>query len=182
MQAPFSFKRWRIFLFYCCLEEYKLVSPNTTNGFQGINSCRAACSEHGMVVMPLDSDDDRKAIVGLEEYKVWELVITASIEVVDNFASSTFFSRPGGKRVDFIRHTWPAGRWQLLRPRTYSVIIHYNWYYTEDYFSNEFFKYKDIKCACKWPGESRACTITMTWWCIYCNRRNFRREFNRPFA
>ena len=145
----------KIFFFSCFLLEYKLVKLDTTKDFQGLTSCRTVCKDIGMVPMPLDSDNDKRAIIELADYDYNSIVITGAIEIVDTFGFSLFFSKPGGKRVDFIRYSRysTAGRWQLIRPRTYSVIIYLSQYFNEDYFSNLSFKHKDIFCACKLPGE-----------------------------
>ena len=156
------FKRWTTFLFFCCLEQYKLVSVQTTYERVEISACRKACADHGMVLMSLDSDNDRKAIVSLSDYKHARssLVVTDAIEILDKSRSSKFFSRPGGKQVNFIHlaSIIGAGRgWRLHG--TYSIVIYYDLYYAREYRDGVG---KNDKCACK-LGE----------WCLYNRHVDF---------
>ena len=139
---------WKTFLFCCCLEPYKLVTLKTTETFGEIKACRKACRENGMVLMPLDSEYDRKAIVNLPWYKDSSVVITDAIEIVDNSGSSTFFSSPGGKQVTFIHLFSTIGKRQSNTPGTYSIVIYHG-----EYYSRESVVGKDYECACKLPGE-----------------------------
>ena len=116
-----------------------------------------------MVVMPLESDDDRKALSKLADHDPRDLIITGAIEIVDNYGNSTFFSRPGGKTINFIKFSGYPGRWQVIRPKTHSVIIYSEGYFPEDFFSRSFFWVKHLTCACKLPGEC----------CLYNRFANF---------
>ena len=101
-----------------------------------------------MVLMPLDSAYDRKAIVNLLAYKGSTVVITDGIEILDNSGSSRFFSRPGGRQVSFIHLASTIGKRQSNTPGTYSIVIYHDQYYARDSVVG-----KDDKCACKLPGE-----------------------------
>ena len=108
--------------------------------------------------MPLDSDNDRKAIISLPGYKASSLVITNGIEILDSSGSSTFFSSPGGKQVNFIHLASKIGKRQSHTPGTYSIVIYYDLYYSRDSVVG-----KDDVCACKLPGER----------CLYSRHADF---------
>ena len=148
----------RTFLFCCCLEPYKLVKLKTTNQSEEIKACRKACRENGMVLMPLDSAYDRKAIVNLLAYKGSTVVITDGIEILDNSSSSRFFSRPGGRQVGFIHLASTIGKRQSNTPGNYSIVIYHDQYYTRESVVG-----KNDECACKLPGE----------WCLYIRHVDF---------
>ena len=101
--------------------------------------------------MPLDSDNDRKAIVNLSGYDGSSLVITAGIEIVGNFGYSTFFASPHGKEVNFIHPASTIGKRQSNTPGKYSIVIYHDQYYSRDSVVD-----KDDVCACK-LGERRLC-------------------------
>ena len=99
--------------------------------------------------MPLDSDADREAIVNLPGYSGSSLVITAGIEILDNSGSATFFSKPGGKQINFIRLASTIGQRQSDTPGTHSIVIYHREYYARDSVVD-----KHDVCACK-IGEQR---------------------------
>ena len=143
------------FLVSCCLEQYKLVPVFTSKGVQDARiSCRRHCSDHGMVLMALDSDLDRQGIVELSEYRKWMLVITDGMEVVTRNSNGllhyTYFSRLGGKNIRFIDDHIEVDH-VVLGPGIYSLILHKTFYFSEYYFYGE--GYDEFHCACKLPGE-----------------------------
>ena len=111
-----------------------------------------------MVLMPLERDYDRRAIIDLPGYKGSSLVITDGIDIVDIFGYSTFFSSPGGKQVNFIRLASTIGKRQSNIPGVYSIVIYYDQYYSRDSVVG-----KNDKCACKLPGE----------WCLVNRHADF---------
>ena len=105
-----------------------------------------------MELWALDSDRDIWTIIRSEEYRSDRVVVTESIEVVDKNGSSAFFSRPRGKRINFIKYRWaqPNYPWSDFG-EIYSVaIFDYN-------FLRERFKKMDrfdhYDCACKQSGK-----------------------------
>ena len=163
--VPITFKRWRTFLFSCCVEQYKLVHWSIFKQFHGLNSCRKACGDYNMSLLPVDSVEDISTIIQDPNYRGRSITVTNAVEVVDISGSSTFFSKPGGKQVDVIQYSeyLTQGRWNVLGPRTYGVVIHWHKFYNEDYFSNARFQHKNITCACKLSGK----------WCLYIRRPFF---------
>ena len=139
---------FKLFVLSCCLERYKLVRLSTTKRFQEISACREACYKHGMELMPLNSDRDREAIVSLPQYNGNWLVITDGIEIVGESGDQQFFSKPGGKQVDFIRLASKIGLRQSNTPGTYTIVIYHREYYSRDSVVD-----KNDACACKVPGE-----------------------------
>ena len=150
-----ALKTFLLPLFSCCPEPYKLVSLNTTKRYQEISACRKTCWKYGMHLMPLDSDEDRKAIVTLPGYTFSSLVITDGIYIVNNPGSSTFFSSPGGRQVNFIHLASTIGKWNS--PGTHNIVIYHHNYYSRDSVVD-----KNDKCACK-LGE----------WCLYNRHADF---------
>ena len=134
-----------MFSFSSCLEQYKLVSLKSTEQFQGIDACLAACSDVGMGLMQLLSDLDRQVIVSLPDYNQWNMVITDGIEVLDKSGSATFFSSPGGKQINFISLTSTIGKRRSNTPGTYSIVIYRTHYYSRDSMLNTT---KNDQCAC----------------------------------
>ena len=98
--------------------------------------------------MPLDSRDDLTAIVNLPNYNPYSLVITAGIEILHNSGSATFFSKPGGKQINFIYPAATIGQRQSNTPGTHSIVIYHHQYYARDSVVD-----KHDDCACKLPGE-----------------------------
>ena len=147
-----SVQTFKTFLFSCCLEQYKLVKLNTTKQFEEVKACRKACWEIGMVLMPLESDEDRKAIVSLQQYNYSSLVITDGIDMLDKSGHSTFFSSPGGRQVYFIHLASTIGKRQSNKAGGYNIVIYHDQYYSRDSVVG-----KNDECACKVPGE----------WCLY---------------
>ena len=146
-----SIQKFKTFVFSCCLEQYKLVKLKTTSHFEEVTACRKACWENGMVLMPLVSDEDRKAIVSLPGYNGSSLVITDGIEIVTK-SGSKFYSKPAGKQVKFIHLSSTIGKRQSNKPGDYSIVIYHGHYYSRDSVVG-----KNDECACKLPGE----------WCLY---------------
>ena len=110
-----------------------------------------------MVLMPLVSDEDRKAIVSLPGYNGSSLVITDGIEIVTKNGSK-FYSRPAGRQVKFINLSSTIGKRQSNKPGDYSIVIYHGHYYSRDSVVG-----KNDECACKLPGE----------WCLYSRHADF---------
>ena len=121
-----------MFSFSYCLEQYKLVSLKSTERFQGLDACRAACSDLGMGLMQLQSDADRFIIVSLPDYNPWKLVMTDGIVILDKSGRARFFSSPGGKQINFIKLASTIGKRQSNTPGTYSIVIYHSQYYSRD--------------------------------------------------
>ena len=105
-----------------------------------------------MVLMSLDSDNDRQEIVKLPEYRDFPLVITEGIEVVSRDNHYTYFSRPGGEQINFIEDN--ALGLHYADPGTYIIVLFSKLYTMEHRIpagnSNINFEFY---CACKLPGE-----------------------------
>ena len=100
--------------------------------------------------MPLVSEEDLKIITGIPGYSNFQslLVMTDAIEVVDDSGAATFYSKPGGKQVDFIHLASKIGKRQWNQPGTYSIVVYYSQYYSRDSVVD-----KNDACACELPGE-----------------------------
>ena len=144
-----------MFSFSCCLDQYKLVSLKSTERFQSIAACWAACSDVGMGLMQLHSDIERFIIVNLPDYNPWKIVMTDGIEVLDKSGHAMFFSSPGGKQIDFIRLASTIGKRQSKTPGKYSIVIYHTQYYSRDSVVDT-----HDQCACSlWSkGERRLYT------------------------
>ena len=98
--------------------------------------------------MALENDYDRQQIVKLSEYRKLTLVVTEGIEVISS-DQYTYFSRPGGKEINFIEdrveelYDW--------HPGTYGIFLFKTHYYMEHYFNGVTIEY--AHCACKLAGE-----------------------------
>ena len=139
-----------VFLFSCHSEQYQLVHVNLmTTEFQGIDACRAACSNVSMALMKLHSNRDKDAIVSHPDYNWNNLVTTDAIEVLDKSLNSKFFSSPGGEKVNFIGLAGHVGKRKSLTPGNYSIVIYDRGYYSRDSVVNT-----NDQCACN-LGESR---------------------------
>ena len=152
VELQFTFKCLITFFVCCCLEQYKLVSVWATGYKEARDSCRKNCSDYGMELMSLDSDNDRQQIVKLPEYRDYPLVITEGIEVVSSDSHYTYFSRPGGEKIYFIEDN--AHTLYHADPGTYIIVLYSKLYTMEHRIpagnSNTIFEFK---CACKLPGE-----------------------------
>ena len=127
-------------------EYYKLVGVTTTEKVSQVAACRATCSQYGLDVMPLTTDEDRKSIVSLPNYRPDSLVVTAGVEWLHNGLSS-FFSKQPGDSIDFVRISGRIGEdRQKNRNGEYTLNIYYHGYYPRDSHvvmgGNHF-------CACK---------------------------------
>ena len=96
--------------------------------------------------MPLVSDQDRKSIVSLPNYRPNSLVVTAGVETLLNGVSS-FFSKQNGDSIDFIRISGRIGEdRQKNKDGDYTINIYYHGYYSRD--SNVIMGRNNF-CACK---------------------------------
>ena len=148
-------------LFSCWLEQYKLVRRFKRKGFNDVSPCRRACYDHGMELIALKSDDDRRIITQLREFSPYRMVVTESIEVVIKNGSSAFFSRPRGKRINFIQDLSLQRSFRLSNPGNIYYITIFEYYY----WSGPFWKIRREKydCGCKRSGEQ----------CLYIRHANF---------
>ena len=96
--------------------------------------------------MSLVTDEDRKSIISLPLYQPHSLVVTAGVEKLYKGASS-FFSKPNGSSIDFIRISGRLGEdRQKNKDGEYTINIYYHGYYPRD--SNVVLG-KNNFCACK---------------------------------
>ena len=127
-------------------EYYKLIGLTTTRTVSQTDACRDTCSQYSLDVMPLVSDEFRKSIVSLPNYRPDSLVVTAGVETLRNGVSS-FFSKHNGDSIDFIRISGRIGEnRQKNKDGTYTINIYYHGYYPRD--SNVVMGRNNF-CACK---------------------------------
>ena len=148
-------------LFSCWLEQYKLVRRIQRKRIFDVSPCRRACYNHGLELIALKSDDDRRIITQLREFSPLRTVVTESIEVVNKDGASAFFSRPRGKRIHFIQDRWDPQRFRKSYPGDIYYITIYGYYYRRTPLW-EILREK-YDCGCKRSGEQ----------CLYNRHANF---------
>ena len=150
------------FFCFCCPERYiRVDAKRGTPGPQGDYGCQVTCLEHGGVLMPLYSDNDKNIIINSlpEKQSIFHVVITNAINIVDKNGHSTFFSKPGGKRINFIDFSTFNEEF-LLRRDTRSHILLYNRGPYGYHWSQFYIIYRWVlsthhrfECFCKVQGE-----------------------------
>ena len=119
--------------------------------------------------MPLDSPENTAEIVRLALLENWSdaLIMTAAIEVLENSGHSTFYSSPGGNRINFIRLASTIGERTSDMPGSYSIVIYHGQYYARDSIVDV--GTPDV-CACEHRGEQLLYNSHADFGAIYVQR------------